>query len=726
MRFRDGIVGEVALRTKGNPMTAARWLSVWCLAAGLLIFAMSPVEAQLKELSDDAKPAPPKLATFTGFPDWVTSVAISPDGQMIAGGSYGQVRLLDVGTKKVTATLDAGKGFVKGLAFSPKGDLLAVAGFRSLGLWNVAARKLETPLQGHKGYVTGVAFSRDGKWLASSGEDETVRLWKLPEGTPGPVLTGHSYPVQGVAFSPDGTLVASAAGDEDRPTKPGEVKLWDVATGKEAAALVDHKRGATGVAFSADGAYVASTSLDEAVNVYRVSDHKAMGFFNGHGRPTNAVVFALDGKTVISCAGGRAKGKNTIMLWNREDGDEKAVAESHDGKVSSLALSADGKTLVAGSYDKTVSVWNIASFVTAAPAATPAEPAIAELPEIAAKPESKPIEVAVAEDAKEPKAEPGAKKELRAGIIGLDTSHVTAFTNSLNAADKKADLAGCRVVAAYPKGSPDIKSSTERVPGYIEAVKKQGVEIVESIPDLLEKVDVVFLETNDGRPHLEQVLPVFKAHKPVFIDKPVAGTLADAIAIFELAKKYNTPVFSSSSLRYTEGAQAIRKGSIGDVLGCEAYSPCSLEKTHPDLFWYGIHGVETLFTVMGPGCQSVTRVSHPDADYVTGTWPNGRVGTFRGIRKGASGYGGTAYGTKGIAQVGSYGKDGPYRPMLVEILKFFQTGVSPVDPQETIEIYAFMEAADESKRQDGKPVTLESVMKTAKLAASERLAEVDK
>ena len=310
--------------------------------------------------------------------------------------------------------------------------------------------------------------------------------------------------------------------------------------------------------------------------------------------------------------------------------------------------------------------------------------------------------------------------ELKVGIIGLDTSHAIAFTKDLNDPKVAEDLAHCRVIAAYPKGSPDIESSTSRVPGYIEEVKKQGVEIVDSIDELLKRVDCVLLETNDGRPHLEQALPVFKAGKPCFIDKPVAGSLADAIAIYAAAKKFNCPVFSSSSLRFAKGAQEIRGGSLGEILGCDAYSPCSLEKTHPDLYWYGIHGCETLYTVMGPGCQSVSRVSTPEFDMAVGAWKDGRIGTFRGIRsKGGAGYGGTAFGTKGIKEIGNFGG---YRPLAVEIVKFFRSKQPPVAAEETIELYAFMEAADESKRHGGAPAAIADVMKKAQGDAEKRLA----
>lgn len=296
-----------------------------------------------------------------------------------------------------------------------------------------------------------------------------------------------------------------------------------------------------------------------------------------------------------------------------------------------------------------------------------------------------------------------AGKNLRAGIIGLDSSHAVAFAKLLNNPLARRELAGCRVVAAHPKGSKDISSSVGRVAGYTSSIRSMGIKIVDSVEELLDHVDVVFLETNDGRMHLEQVLPVLESGKAVFIDKPVAGSVADAIAIFSAARRNQVPVFSSSSLRFSRGVQALHSGLIGDVIGCDAYSPCYLEETHPDLFWYGIHGVEVLFTVMGSGCQTVTRVNVEGTDVVVGTWAGGRVGTFRGIREGHAGYGCTAFGTKGIAPIRC---DTNIRPLLVEILKFFRTGISPVAHDEILEIYNFMDAADQSKRRGGVPVRL--------------------
>ncbi len=312
-------------------------------------------------------------------------------------------------------------------------------------------------------------------------------------------------------------------------------------------------------------------------------------------------------------------------------------------------------------------------------------------------------------------------KPMRIGMIGLDTSHCLAFAEMLNKQTPAPEFAGFRLVLVYPQGSPDIESSVSRVPEYTTKIKALGVEICNDLDTMISQIDAVLLETNDGRPHLEQVLPVLKAHKPVFIDKPIAGSLADAIAIFELARHYKTPVFSSSSLRFSKAVQDIRNGSIGKITGCDAYSPCSLEATHPDLFWYGIHGCESLFTVMGAGCETVVRTSTNDFDQVTGVWSDGRIGTFRGIRAGGSGYGGTAFGEKGVASLGKF--DG-YGPLLVEICKFFRTGEPPVSAEETIDLYAFMEAADESKRRGFAPVKIVDVKAMAAEAAAKKVAEL--
>lgn len=293
----------------------------------------------------------------------------------------------------------------------------------------------------------------------------------------------------------------------------------------------------------------------------------------------------------------------------------------------------------------------------------------------------------------------------RIGIIGLDTSHAIAFTKMLNdTVNPRAEFAGFSIVAAYPHGSRTIKSSYERIPKYVETVKSYGVEIVDSIDELLKKVDFVLLETNDGTMHLEQAAQVFRSGKPMFIDKPVAACLRDAIAIFELSKKYNVPIYTSSSLRYTVETQEIQAGKFGPVIGADSYGPAEGEPSHNDFSWYGIHAVEALFTVMGTGCQSVTRSTVPGTSVVVGVWDDGRIGTFRGNITSKYVFGGTVFTKKGAHQMGSAI---PYDALLKQIVTFFNTGVSPVSPKETLEIFTFMEASNLSRERGGVPVTMQ-------------------
>ena len=300
-------------------------------------------------------------------------------------------------------------------------------------------------------------------------------------------------------------------------------------------------------------------------------------------------------------------------------------------------------------------------------------------------------------------------EDLRLGMIGLDTSHVVAFTKLLNDTKSKGHVPGGKVVAAFKGGSKDVESSWSRLEGYTTQLEKEfGVKIVPTIDELCQQVDAVLIESVDGRPHLEQARPVIKAGKPLFIDKPVAGTLRDAIEIYRLAKQNNVPVFSSSSYRFYDSLLDVKKTDVGEIRNVISYGPAHQEPHHPDLFWYGVHPTEALFTMLGAGCESVVRTTSEDTDVITGTWAGGRLGTLVALRKGPTPHKVIVFGSKGTAeQKGS----GDYAPLVQEIIKFFQTRIAPVSPEETIEIFAFMEAADESKRQGGKPVSVRELIK---------------
>jgi len=286
-------------------------------------------------------------------------------------------------------------------------------------------------------------------------------------------------------------------------------------------------------------------------------------------------------------------------------------------------------------------------------------------------------------------------QKLDIGIIGYDTSHVPAFTRLLNDATDPFHVPGGRIVCGYPSFSSDLSASFSRVEGFKTQMEDDlGVETVDSIEALLERVDAVLLESVDGRRHLEEIKPVIAASKPVYVDKPLAADYASAAEIVRLAEDAGCPLFSSSSLRYDANIQAIANDpDLGAVMTCDAYSPATLDPTNPGLFWYGVHGVETLYTFMGAGCEWVRCHSSEAYDVVVAGWPDGRLATMRGTRAGTHAYGATVHAEKKVAQTG-YSTEIPlYHQLLKEILPFFQSGQAPVPAKETLEIMAFMQAA---------------------------------
>ena len=294
-----------------------------------------------------------------------------------------------------------------------------------------------------------------------------------------------------------------------------------------------------------------------------------------------------------------------------------------------------------------------------------------------------------------------ATRELRAGIIGTDTSHVPLFVKAFHDHPEWK----VRVVAAFKGGSPDLPLSANRIEGFTKTIQAEGVEIVDSIEALLSKVDVVLLTSVDGRPHLAQVTPVLKAGKRVFIDKPLAASLADARQILALSRQTRTPFFSASSVRFHKEIPGLRETTgLGRITKVETTYVLNTIAFHPDLFYYGIHGIEALYAVMGTGCVSLSRKTEGDVDVTTCTWKDGRVGSFRGLPKAdpsqplvrMTGETGTRETTGGSAS----------DSLVPAIAEFFHTGRSPVDVDQTIEVIAFMTAAQLSKERGGAPVKL--------------------
>ena len=325
-----------------------------------------------------------------------------------------------------------------------------------------------------------------------------------------------------------------------------------------------------------------------------------------------------------------------------------------------------------------------------------------------------------------------AAEPVRVGIIAVDNYQSLAFTQLWHKPPvDNPDLLGLKVVAAWKGGSPDMQETLTDAERWVPRLVELGVNFEESVEAVLSQVDAVILMTIDGRAHLALAEQILKARKPLYIGRPMAASLDDVIAMFDLAKKYDTPVFSCSQHRFSPGFIGMRNHEeVGQVIGCDVYGGSPLVEHHPELFGHAVHSIETLYTIMRPGAVTVTRARTDDTELVTGVWADGRIGTYRGIRKGAIKYSALVFGDKGIAPAGQYGYAAPikgvvpkgrymgYEGVATEIAKFFKTREMPVTPEETIELWGFMEAAHESHRRGGVPVRIDETI----AAARKRLA----
>ncbi|MGH9695348.1 MAG: Gfo/Idh/MocA family oxidoreductase, partial [Bryobacteraceae bacterium] len=264
-------------------------------------------------------------------------------------------------------------------------------------------------------------------------------------------------------------------------------------------------------------------------------------------------------------------------------------------------------------------------------------------------------------------------------------------------------VTGANVVVAYKGGSPEIEESSSRVDKYAsELHDKFGVRFVDKIQDMCGSVDGILVESVDGRAHLAEVKEALACRKPIFIDKPLAASLEDAREIARAAAAAHVPWFSASSLRYSP-IQTLKQEP---VKGAIVWGPGPTEPHQPlELSWYGIHAAEMLYTLLGTGCGEVTETTSAGADVVTCRWKDGRLGTMR-VDRPYSKFGAVVFRDKNRVESQP---DVPvdYVPLVRQIVDFVASGKPPVPNEETLEMFAFLDAAQRSKKSGGQAVTVD-------------------
>jgi WD40 repeat protein len=304
------------------------------------------------------------LHTLTGHSGTLSSVnalAISPDDYTLASASDDKIiKLWDLNTQKVLATLSGHSQAIKSLAFSPDGKILATAGDdKTIKLWQVETLQEICTLLGHLQAVKSVAFSPDGQILASGSWDKTIKLWDVNTGTEICTLTGHQLKVNSVAFSPQGQLLASASYDRT-------IRLWQIPKRGEGtfiqnrpcysllSTLSGHAWAVLTVAFSPDGQILATGSDDNTIKLWEVNTGQLICTLVGHSWSVVAVAFTADGETLLS-----ASCDKTVKLWRVSTAEEIVTLSGHVDSVSAVAVSKVTQLIASGSRDKTIKLWQL-------------------------------------------------------------------------------------------------------------------------------------------------------------------------------------------------------------------------------------------------------------------------------------------------------------------------------------------------------------------------------
>ena len=277
----------------------------------------------------------------------VNSVAISPDGKILASGSDDKtIRLWNIDTEQAISTLTGHSRAVQSVAFSPDGTILASGSDdQTVKLWNLKNCEEICTFSGHNHAVKSVTFSPNGNFLASGSWDKTIKLWNVQTGVQESTLRGHGLQVTSVAFSPCGKFLGSASFDRT-------VRLWDLTFGSSTP-FYGHVWAVFAIAFSPDGKSLATGSNDNTVILWDRKTGKALYTLLAHSWSVVAVAFSPDGETLISTSWDK-----TIKLWQVSTGKEIATLTGHLDSVCAVAISPSGQMIASGSKDKTIKLWH--------------------------------------------------------------------------------------------------------------------------------------------------------------------------------------------------------------------------------------------------------------------------------------------------------------------------------------------------------------------------------
>ncbi|WP_263409435.1 Gfo/Idh/MocA family oxidoreductase [Terriglobus tenax] len=292
----------------------------------------------------------------------------------------------------------------------------------------------------------------------------------------------------------------------------------------------------------------------------------------------------------------------------------------------------------------------------------------------------------------------GGAQDLRLGIVGTDSTHAVEFTRTFNDASAPNHTAGAHVVAAYRGGNPALTLSRDRIERISTTLSHElSIPFVTAIAELCPKVDGILILSVDPASRVREFEQAASCGKPVFLDKPLGGSLPDALRLSRIAARKHVAWFTASALRYSITTPPV------SLQAAELWGPGDLGRPDQgytlDLAWYGIHTLEAMYALLGPGVTQVSRTQHGDADTLHCIWQDGRTATVHLIRPDYS-FGALLF-QQGANQPERIDLKVSYPALLQQVVLFMKTGKPPVSSEETLEVFRLMQASQVSLRHHG-------------------------
>ncbi len=293
---------------------------------------------------------------------------------------------------------------------------------------------------------------------------------------------------------------------------------------------------------------------------------------------------------------------------------------------------------------------------------------------------------------------------VRLGVVGVDSSHLPAFTSRLHALTDAGE-GRCRVTTMFDPGEHFLPEKD--VEGWKTEARQMGVADAKSMDALLDQVDGVLVLSVNGHEHLAHATPALRRGLPTYIDKPLTCSPAEADRLAGIVRETGARCYSASSLRFAKELEDVAK-LPGEVVAVDVVGPGELNDAMAGLYFYGVHSVELADAILGPGVEAVRASSTPDRDLADLRYADGRLARIRLERRGGYAFGATVHTTQTLHSF-VVDFEPVYARLIAGMSRFFEGAEPPVSLDRIVENIKTMAAGNQSLTTNGDWVKLTDV-----------------